>query len=305
MSIAEHPLDSDAAWAATRAARRGAPLPAALERHPLCRMLAPLASPNPIVVAQLGQSLDGRIATVTGASHFINGPGGIDHLHRLRALVDAVVVGVGTVVADDCRLTVRRCDGPSPARVAIDPRGRAPDDARIFAEDGARRISIRAEGVEPCAAPGVETIHLRPMEGRLAPADLVAALASRGLRRLLIEGGTATVSSFVAADAVDRLHVMVAPLIVGSGQPGLTLAPVAELDLARRPACVAHPLGGGDVLFDCDMRREADGFGRERGSDDERRDDDARRRRIPAAGEDIPLDCGGPGSGHDPGRALA
>jgi diaminohydroxyphosphoribosylaminopyrimidine deaminase/5-amino-6-(5-phosphoribosylamino)uracil reductase len=305
MPIADETLDSDAAWAATRAARHGEAVPAPLERHPLCRMLAPLATPRPIVVAQLGQSLDGRIATVTGASHFINGPGGLDHLHRLRALVDAVVVGVGTVIADDCRLTVRRCDGTSPARVVIDPRGRAPDHARIYAEDGARRISIRAEGVEPCGAPAVETVHLTPTEGRLAPAEVVAALAERGLVRLLIEGGTATVSSFVAADAIDRLHVMVAPLIVGSGRPGLALAPVAELDLARRPACVAHPLGGGDVLFDCDMRREADGFGKDRGSDDERRDDDARRRRVPAAGEDLPLDRGGPGSGHDPGRALA
>src|ERR1700754_3479338 len=80
-----------------------------------------------MVVGQLGQSLDGRIATETGHSHYVNGPSGLAHLHRLRALVDAVVVGVGTALADDPQLTVRRVSGPQPARVVIDPNGRLPD----------------------------------------------------------------------------------------------------------------------------------------------------------------------------------
>ena len=69
------------------------------------------AAEGPLVVAQLGQTLDGRIATVTGASKYINGDRALDHLHRLRAEVDAVIVGVGTVAADDPSLTVRRVDG--------------------------------------------------------------------------------------------------------------------------------------------------------------------------------------------------
>jgi len=79
---------------------------------------------QPFVVAQLGQSLDGRIATVTGESRWINGDSTLEHLHRLRAHVDAVVVGVGTAEADDPLLTVRRVDGPSPARVVLDLGGR-------------------------------------------------------------------------------------------------------------------------------------------------------------------------------------
>ena len=75
-----------------------------------------------IAVGQIGQSLDGRIATPTGHSHYINGPAGLDHLHRLRALVDAVLVGVGTAIADDPQLTVRRVAGPNPARVVLDPK---------------------------------------------------------------------------------------------------------------------------------------------------------------------------------------
>src|SRR3954454_19347186 len=85
---------------------------------------------RPFVVAQLGQSLDGRIATSTGASRSINGTCALDHLHRLRAHVDAVIVGVGTVIADNPMLTVRRVPGPNPARVFIDPHGRLPETAQ-------------------------------------------------------------------------------------------------------------------------------------------------------------------------------
>ena len=274
-----------AAWAAIRAARDGACVPAGFTDHPICRALSPVARPGAIVVAQLGQSLDGRIATVTGASHFINGPAAIDHLHRLRALVDAVVVGVGTVIADDCRLTVRRVEGRAPARVVIDPDGRMSPDARLLAGDGARRVVIRAEGAPPSAAPGVETVSLPRAGGRIAPAGIVTALARLGLRRLLIEGGAETVSAFVAAEALDRLHLMIAPLIVGSGRQGLTLAPVADLEFARRPCVTAHPLAGGDVVFDCDMRREANAPDQLEEANDEpcHDDNDAGDRRLYAA----------------------
>src|SRR5262245_2843266 len=89
-----------------------------------------------VVVGQLGQSLDGRVATPTGHAHYINGPSGLNHLHRLRALVDAVVIGIGTALADDPQLTVRRVSGPQPVRVVIDPSGRLHGSARLLASDG-------------------------------------------------------------------------------------------------------------------------------------------------------------------------
>src|SRR5215213_9307385 len=113
-----------------------------------------------VVVGQIGQSIDGRIATVTGHSKYINGPAGLAHLHRLRALVDAVLVGIGTAVADDPQLTVRRCAGPSPARIVLDPRGRLPPDAKILGEDGVRRLVITAEGIRPHLGAGVEIIEI-------------------------------------------------------------------------------------------------------------------------------------------------
>src|SRR5690606_42113729 len=89
-----------------------------------CEVIRRASADHPFVVAQLGQSLDGRVATATGESKWINRDAALDHLHRLRACVDAVVVGIGTVLADDPMLNVRRVPGLHPARVIIDPGGR-------------------------------------------------------------------------------------------------------------------------------------------------------------------------------------
>ncbi len=204
-----------------------------------------------VVVGQIGQSLDGRIATATGHSHYINGPAGLDHLHRLRAVVDAVVVGVGTAIADDPQLTVRRVTGANPVRVVIDPRGRLPVTARLLAANGTRRIVIGSDKA-PALAPGVEWIPVRPAGDHLAPADILAALARSGLRRILIEGGANTVSRFLAAGCLDRLHVVVAPIVLGSGPTGISLPPIDRVDEALRPPMHVHRLGD-EILFDCDL----------------------------------------------------
>lgn len=213
------------------------------------------------VVAQIGQSLDGRIATASGHSHYINGPAGITHLHRLRSLVDAVVVGVGTVLADDPQLTVRRCAGPHPARVVLDPNGRLPVTARVFAGDGVRRLLVTAEGTKCVAPADVEVVALPVTDGNITPAAVLAALAQRGLYRILIEGGANTVSRFLAAGCLDRLHVTVAPVIFGSGRPGFILPPVERADQALRAPMRSYQLDD-EVLFDCDLSAQRVPVGR-------------------------------------------
>lgn len=215
-----------------------------------------------VVVGQIGQSIDGRIATVTGHSKYINGPAGLDHLHRLRALVDAVLVGVGTAVADNPQLTVRRVAGPSPARIVLDPKGRLAPDARVLTEDGVRRLVIVAEGWPGPATPGIEAIALPACAGEIAPAAIVAALAARGFRRILIEGGAHTVSRFIAAGCLDRLHVAVAPIIIGAGPTGVTLKPIARADEALRCSPMQAHVLGEDVLFDCDLSAQRVVIGR-------------------------------------------
>jgi diaminohydroxyphosphoribosylaminopyrimidine deaminase / 5-amino-6-(5-phosphoribosylamino)uracil reductase len=239
--------------------RSGAPLP-----PPWDGLFGPLQTgtvDDLVVVGQIGQSLDGRIATESGHSHYINEAEGLAHLHRLRALVDAVVVGIGTALADDPQLTVRRVEGPCPARIVIDPRQRLRADARVLCADGVRCLVIGAQGTQSRVLPGIETLALPADQGRIAPAAILEALAVRGFRRILIEGGADTVSRFLSAGCLDRLHVVVAPVILGAGQASLALAPVERADQAFRPPMRAHLLGS-EVLWDCDLSAQRVPVGR-------------------------------------------
>ncbi len=225
----------------------------------LARIYGPLVTSNAadtcFVIGQMGQSLDARIATQAGHSHYINGPAAILHLHRLRALVDAVVIGVGTAIADNPQLTVRHVTGPQPARVVIDPKGRLPATARCLEPGGARCIVV---GEEPGAAAraGVEHVRLAPGTDGLAPRDIIGALRDRGLKRILIEGGGQTVSRFLEARALDRLHVMVSAMVIGAGPVGLSFGAIADLKDALRPKVAAYALPDGDTLFDCAFEGE-------------------------------------------------
>ncbi len=214
-----------------------------------------------VVVGQSGQSIDGRIATPTGHSHYINGEAGLAHLHRLRALVDAVVIGVGTAIADDPQLTVRRVEGPSPARVIVDPNGRLPLAARVLTADGIRRLVVTGDGTRIRMPQGVEIVPLAAGGGCIAPEAILAALAHRGFRRILIEGGADTVSRFLAAGCLDRLHIVVAPIILGSGPSSLALPPIQRVEEAMRAPIRAHVLGE-EVLLDCDLGAQRVPIGR-------------------------------------------
>ncbi len=210
---------------------------------------------GPITVAQIGQSLDGRIATVTGDARDVSGPDGLAHLHRMRALVDGVVIGVRTALHDDPRLTVRLCAGPNPARIVIDPRGRLPDDAPLLRADGTRRIVIQA--VDRTRPAGIEVIRLSDSDGMLDPGQILSALRATGLSTLMVEGGGITISRFLEAGLLTRLQVAIAPLLIGAGPQGLTMpSPTENLSDALRPQTHAYSLGS-DVVFDCALNDTA------------------------------------------------
>ncbi len=279
-------LDEDAAWALVRAAvpravlgpgpRRVAhrthqelwlelgesgaweasvpPTPAARD---LLDLYLPLTRGPDLVIGQLGQSLDGRIATVSGKSHYITGPEDIRRLHRLRALVDAVIVGASTVALDDPGLTVREVEGENPVRVVLDPDGRLGQDRRVFSDRAARTLVVRrtAAPAGPVRTPGdgpeVLTLPASGPEG-FEPGAVLEALRAGGLRRVLVEGGGVTVSRFLEAGLLDRLHLTVAPMLMGSGRPGITLPPIETPDQSLRARCRHVPLGD-DLLFDLDL----------------------------------------------------
>jgi riboflavin-specific deaminase-like protein len=215
---------------------------------PLC-----LAGPH-LVFAQLGQSLDGFIATRTGDADYVTGEEDRRHLHHLRALADAVVVGAGTVVADDPQLTVRACAGANPVRVVLDPRGRVPLRRRVFTDGSAPTLWVVGAGGdrEQDVPDGVEVLALPDAEA-FTPGRLVLTLARRGLGRVLVEGGGVTVSRFLHEGVLDRLFVTVAPVLLGDGVPGLRFPGTPVMRDALRPPMRRAAIGE-DTLFEIHLR---------------------------------------------------
>lgn len=235
----------DPEWTALREGRAGA----------LAALFGPLLAPpaRGVVIGRLAQTLDGRIATRSGNSKWIGGAGDLRHTHRLRALCDAVIVGAGTVRADDPQLTTRLCSGPSPVRVVIDAGRRLGTEYGIFREGPPTLLATAEPG--PARHGMAEAMQVpRGPDGALDLAALLAALAARGLKKIFVEGGGQTVSGFLRAGLLDRLHVTVAPMILGSGRPAFDLPEVGRIEQGMRFTWTVHDISP-DVLFDIALDR--------------------------------------------------
>ncbi len=182
----------------------------------------------PYVTLKLALSLDGRIASRTGASKWVTGPEARARVHLLRAQHDAVVIGVGTALADDPRLTVRDAPGHSPLRVIFDTKLRLPIAARLV--QSAREIptwvvcttDASSAAEEQLVERGVEVLRAQPSsEGRIEPIGAFRMLAARGVVAAMIEGGAELAGSVLAGGVVDQLHAFIAPILLGPrGRPG-------------------------------------------------------------------------------------
>ncbi len=214
---------------------------------------------RPWVIAKYAMTLDGRIATRTGHARWITGPEARRWVHELRDTVDAILVGRGTVEADDPQLTTRipgREDVHHPLRVILDSRGRAPLTARVFSPElpgqtvvatteampSERRQALQARGVEVWVLPAGE-------DGRVDLPALLDALGQRGITSLLVEGGAAVLSAFWDQGLVHKMHVLVAPAVFGDGRAALHARGVARADQAPRLERVHITPLGHDVLI--------------------------------------------------------
>jgi len=180
---------------------------------------------RPFVILKMAQTLDGRIATVTGESRWISGPQSRKLAHRLRAEVDAVVVGMGTVRKDNPALTVRLVKGKNPYRVVLSQSLNFPRRCRLMDNNADYKtiIATNGEAIERFSRTkrgrhGLIYWRLRTgTDGLLDLHDFITKAGEFGFHSLLVEGGSSLAASFLKADLVDKYIIVIAPLILGSG----------------------------------------------------------------------------------------
>ena len=251
------PADDRRAWIIWQAPGGWIPAPGAPPAaHALLELYLPVCSASrvsPLTVGHLGQGLDGFIATSAGDSNYVTGPQNILHLHRMRALCDAVVVGAETAAMDDPRLTARRAHGENPVRVILDPRCRLAPTLNVLSDREATTLLVCDAAQVPPRTASVEILGVALQAGRLDLASLLEALRGRGLVSVFVEGGGSTVSGFLEAGLLDRLQIAIAPLITGHGRPGIRVLARQHIEECLRPPHRIFSMGE-DILFDCDLR---------------------------------------------------
>jgi GTP cyclohydrolase II len=216
---------------------------------------------RPFVTLAYAQSIDGSIACEPGRPYALSGPAALRLTHTLRSAHDAILVGIGTLVADDPQLTVRLVEGPSPQAIVVDSRLRTPERARVFDCNGSagrpvwiattagadrqRGLSLEARGARVVRLPAWAN-------GWVDIPALLGYLGEKGMTRVMVEGGSRIITSFLRSRMVDYAVVTVAPRLLGG------LSAIGQLDGAAPPridAWTTHRLGddlvlSGEVLWE-------------------------------------------------------
>ncbi len=221
----------------------------------------------PHVTLKIGMSLDGKTATRTGDARWITGEASRRKVHELRDVVDAVLVGIGTILADDPDLTTRLPEGEChhPDRVIVDTHLRIPNKARVLADRGRGRTILLAGKHAPAERArelqqlGATVLHAPGDQRRIDLASAMAQLAQLGITSVLIEGGSEIAASSIESGIVDKLIFFIAPLLIGGREAppvigGRGVGPLAE---ARRLRDVRWSAVGEDIMVEGTLRAEA------------------------------------------------
>ncbi len=216
---------------------------------------------RPLISLKLAQTLDGRIAGVSGRSQWVSGEESRRLVHHWRAVMDGVMVGTETAAADDPALTVRHVEGRQPIRVILDRRGRLNPELRVFADEYApNTIVFCAEGIHP-----PYEARLRATGGRIKPVPVVedgldlasvldvlgreGGVEGRPMQSLLVEGGGRLAGSLLKDDLADRLYVFIAPKLLGAGTPAVDDIGIDEMEQALTFVEHSWEFVGPDALF--------------------------------------------------------
>ncbi len=212
----------------------------------------------PYVTLKIAQSLDGRIALANGKSKYITSRESLTRVHALRSEHDAVLVGAGTIRTDDPSLTVRLVEGKSPARIILDGNLSSPLKSTVFNDKKSRVIVIHstragASSSRKMAALrklGVE-LHSLPADrkGRLPIRSVLRLIARLGIASVMVEGGVEVFSELIRSGMADRLHLFIAPVIIGKGKAFADLIELTDLKKARRLGDIQTAQVGPDIMI--------------------------------------------------------
>ena len=197
----------------------------------ILNILFPILRKNKkLVIAQIGQSIDGRIALNNGNSHYINNPKSIIYLHCLRSISDAIIVGSNTIKKDDPLLTTRKIKGTNPKRIIIDGSLSLNNKYKIF-NDGNENIIFTKSNKNIRLN---NSIIIRLKEKNFTK-NLITQIKKLKYKNILVEGGSKTISELINNKYIDILQFMIAPILIGSGINSLNLKEISNLNKAIRP----------------------------------------------------------------------
>ena len=196
----------------------------------ILNILLPILRKNKkLVIAQIGQSIDGRIALNNGNSHYINNPKSIIYLHCLRSISDAIIVGSNTIKKDDPLLTTRKIKGTNPKRIIIDGSLSLNNKYKIF-NDGNKNI-IFTKSNKNIRLNNSKIIRLKEKN---FTKNLITQIKKLKYKNILVEGGSKTISELINNKYIDILQFMIAPILIGSGINSLNLKEISNLNKAIR-----------------------------------------------------------------------
>jgi len=211
----------------------------------------------PFITVKFAMTLDARIATSTGSSQWISSLASQRLAHKLRTYNDAVMVGAGTIIRDNPRLTVRLVRGRSPTRIVLDSGLRVPPDSLVFEEQEAAPTIVATtsrgddEKVATLGGRGIEVLVVQEDErGRVDLARLLGMLAKREISSVLVEGGAETITSFLRLNLVDRLVAIVAPKLMGRGIEAVGELNITDVDKAIKLSFTRTYRSGEDIVVE-------------------------------------------------------
>ena len=197
----------------------------------ILNILLPILRKNKkLVIAQIGQSIDGRIALNNGNSHYINNPKSIIYLHCLRSISDAIIVGSNTIKKDDPLLTTRKIKGTNAKRIIIDGSLSLNNKYKIF-NDGNENI-IFTKSNKNIRLNNSTIIRLKEKN---FTKNFITQIKKLKYKNILVEGGSKTISELINNKYIDILQFMIAPILIGSGINSLNLKEISNLNKAIRP----------------------------------------------------------------------